>query len=151
MMKQLLPTPAPATLLIQLLISILLLLVVHVAQAADTARSIQIMNESGRRVEVHWVHPDTGEMVLQSTPDILHGASFALNSYVSHTFQVRELPAKKTGVCAGEGQVCRIDHFTVNSNQDQGELLVLCVICDWCMFGQSGLWYDLVYIIGHLW
>ena len=122
-MKQLLPTPAPATLLIQLLISILLLLVVHVAQAADTARSIQIMNESTRRVDIHWIHPDTGEMVLQSTPDILHGASFALNSYVGHTFQVRELPAKKTGVCGGEGEVCRVDHFTVNSNQDQGECL----------------------------
>ena len=42
-----------------------------------------------------------------------------LNSYVGHTFQVRELAAKKTGVCAGE--TCRIDHFTVNTNQDQGE------------------------------
>ena len=44
-----------------------------------------------------------------------------LNSYVGHTFQVRELAAKKTGVCAGEDQTCRIDHFTVNTNQDQGE------------------------------
>ena len=87
----------------------------------DTARNIQIMNESGRRVEVHWVHPDTGEMVLQSTPDILNGASFALNSYVTHTFQVRELAGKKSGVCEGEDQTCRIDHFTVNSNKDQSE------------------------------
>ena len=80
-------------------------------------------------------------MVLQSTPDILHGASFALNSYVSHTFQVRELPAKKTGVCAGEGKVCRIDHFTVNSNQDQGELLVYLIlyIMFSCSFGLGGL------------
>ena len=80
-------------------------------------------------------------MVLQSTPDILHGASFALNSYVSHTFQVRELPAKKTGVCSGEGKVCRIDHFTVNSNQDQGELLVYLIlyIMISCYFGLGGL------------
>lgn len=130
------------------LLSTLLLLLAATASllltrtnAADTARSIQIMNESTRRVEVHWVHPDTGEMVLQSTPDILHGASFALNSYVSHTFQVRELPAKKTGVCAGEGKVCRIDHFTVNSNQDQGELLVYLIlyIMFSCSFGLGGL------------
>ena len=87
-----------------------------------TERSITIMNESGRRVDIHWVHPDTGEMVLQSNPDILNGASMDLNSYVGHTFQVRELPAKKTGVCAGEGEVCRVDHFTVNTNADQGEL-----------------------------
>jgi len=67
-------------------------------------------------------------MVLQSTPDILHGASFALNSFVGHTFQVRELAAKKTGVCAGEDETCRVDHFTVNANQDQGEFVSL-----WCM------------------
>ncbi|KAL7489216.1 hypothetical protein ACHAW6_014786 [Cyclotella cf. meneghiniana] len=90
-----------------------------VAFSASVERSIQIMNESGRRVEVHWIHPQTGEMVLQSTPDVLAGASFALNSYVGHTFQVRELPGKKTGVCEGESQQCRIEQFTVNSNSDQ--------------------------------
>lgn len=58
-------------------------------------------------------------MVLQSTPDILAGASFALNSFVGHSFQIRELPGKKTGVCEGEGQVCRIGTFTVNENRDQ--------------------------------
>mmetsp|Transcript_17549 Transcript_17549/g.38250 ORF Transcript_17549/g.38250 Transcript_17549/m.38250 type:complete len:465 (-) Transcript_17549:181-1575(-) len=104
---------------IPLLLLLLLTLLPQPTTAVDTARSIQIMNESGRRTEVHWVHPQTGEMVLQSTPDILHGASFALNSYVGHTFEVRELAAKKTGVCAGEDETCRVDHFTVNSNQDQ--------------------------------
>jgi hypothetical protein len=58
-------------------------------------------------------------MVLQSTPDILAGASFALNSYVGHTFQIRELPGKKSGVCEGQDQTCRIGTFTVNSNNDQ--------------------------------
>mmetsp|Transcript_19136 Transcript_19136/g.34508 ORF Transcript_19136/g.34508 Transcript_19136/m.34508 type:complete len:463 (+) Transcript_19136:190-1578(+) len=104
---------------IPLLLLLLLTLLPQPTTAVDTARSIQIMNESGRRTEVHWVHPQTGEMVLQSTPDILHGASFALNSYVGHTFEVRELAAKKTGVCAGEDETCRVDHFTVNSNVDQ--------------------------------
>lgn len=96
----------------------LLALLAHVS-SNDASRSIQIMNESGRRVDVHWIHPDTGEMVLQSTPDILHGANFALNSYAGHAFQVRELPGKNSKVCAGEGQTCRVDHFTVNRNQDQ--------------------------------
>jgi len=111
-----------------LLLPLLLLLFTATITANDTSRSIQIMNECSRRVEVHWIHPDTGEMVLQSTPDILHGASFALNSFVGHTFQVRELAAKKTGVCAGEDETCRVDHFTVNANQDQGEFVSL-----WCM------------------
>ena len=92
--------------------------------AADTSRSITIMNKSGRRVDIHWVHPDTNEMVLQTDPDILNGASMDLNSYVGHTFQVRELPAKKTGVCGGEDETCRIDHFTVNANKDQGEKII---------------------------
>ena len=117
MLKQLLATPP---LLLLLLLS-LLQLATHVAQATDTARSITIMNESGRRVDVHWIHPDTGEMVIQSEGDVLNGASIDLNSYVGHTFQVRELPAKKTGVCGGEGELCRVDHFTVNSNQEQSE------------------------------
>eukprot|EP00581_Thalassiosira_minuscula_P013298 CAMPEP_0183711822 /NCGR_PEP_ID=MMETSP0737-20130205/7199_1 /TAXON_ID=385413 /ORGANISM="Thalassiosira miniscula, Strain CCMP1093" /LENGTH=461 /DNA_ID=CAMNT_0025940389 /DNA_START=65 /DNA_END=1450 /DNA_ORIENTATION=+ len=108
----------PIPKLLALLLSPVLLLLIA-SNAQDTARSIQIMNESSRRVEVHWVHPDTGEMVLQSTPDILHGANFALNSYIGHTFEVRELPAKKTGVCGGEEESCRVDYFTVNSNQDQ--------------------------------
>jgi len=99
--------------------SLLFLAPIPAAAASQVERAIQIMNESGRRVEVHWIHPDTGEMVLQSTPDILHGATFALNSWVGHAFEVRELPAKKTGVCGGEDEVCRVDHFTVNSNQDQ--------------------------------
>ena len=112
--------PVTLTMVKQLLPLLLLSLLPHITHANDLARSIQIMNEGGRRVDVHWVHPDTGEMVLQTTPDILHGASFALNSFIGHTFGVRELPAKKTGVCAGEDQTCRVDHFTVNSNQDQG-------------------------------
>ncbi len=92
-----------------------------VGAANQQGRSINIINESGRRVEIHWINPDDGSFVLQSTPDILNGASMSLNSFVGHRFQVRELPAKKTGVCAGEDQTCRIDHFTVNSNNDQSE------------------------------
>jgi len=91
----------------------------HLTHAVDSARTIQIINDSGRRVDIHWIHPQTGEMVLQSTPDVLNGASMDLNSYVSHTFQVRELPAKKSGVCGGENEECRVDHFTVNQNVDQ--------------------------------
>lgn len=118
-------------LMMMTLASILLMVlqVLSVAHAAHpTERSITIMNESGRRVVIHWVHPDTGEMVLQSDPDVLNGASMDLNSYVGHTFQVRELPAKKTGVCGGEGEVCRVDHFTVNTNSDQGELLCSVIV-----------------------
>jgi hypothetical protein len=88
---------------------------------SDQSRSIMIMNESSRRIEVNWVDPVTGDLVLQSEPDLLNGASLALDSFVGHTFEVRELPAKKTGVCAGNDQTCRVNHFTVTSNNEQGE------------------------------
>lgn len=106
-----------------LLLSLLLRSTLFVDAKIDTERQITIMNESGRRIVIHWMHPDTDELVLQSDPDVLNGASTDLNSYVGHTFQVRELPAKKTGVCAGEDETCRIDHFTVNTNSDQSEFI----------------------------
>jgi hypothetical protein len=103
---------------------ILLLQILATLQQQSThpsGRSINILNESGRRVEIHWMNPDDGSLVLQTKPDILAGASQSLSSYVGHTFEVRELPAKKSGVCAGDGDVCRVDHFTVSANQDQSE------------------------------
>jgi hypothetical protein len=102
-------------------VSLLLPLLQTAIAASSDARSIIIANESSRRVEVHWVDPVSGEMVLQSEPDILDGASLNLDSYVGHTFEVRELPAKKTRVCAGNDQTCRVDHFTVSSNNGQGK------------------------------
>lgn len=101
--------------------AVLILLLQGVMAYSDNDRTITIMNESSRRIEVHWIDPQTGEMVLQSDPDILDGASLALESYVGHAFEVRELPAKKTGVCAGIDQTCRVNHFTVSNNNEQGE------------------------------
>ena len=70
-----------------------------------------------------------GDLVLQSKPDLLNGADLNLNSYVSHTFQVREMPGKISGVCSGEDHVCRVGRFTVNSHENQGECVVL-----FCLF-----------------
>ncbi len=30
-------------------------------------------------------------------------------------------PAKRTGVCAGENNECRVDYFTVNDKDEQSE------------------------------
>ena len=111
----------PLILLVQLLTTTRIVVFVRAAAEDDESRSITIVNESGRRVEINWINPEDGELELQSDPDVLHGATFDLNSFVGHDFEVRELAVRKTGVCAGEGQTCRVDHFTVNSNQDQGE------------------------------
>ena len=76
------------------------------------------MNDSSSRIEVYWVNPDTGTMVLQSTPTIQHGASLALNSHVGHNFEVRELPDEETGICGGDSNQCNINHFTVVEGDD---------------------------------
>lgn len=89
----------------------------------DSARSINIINESGHKVVINWIHPDTGERVLQSNPHIFNGATFSLNSFATHMFEASELP-KKDGEC-GDGEdeegddTCKVGFFTVNYNDEQ--------------------------------
>lgn len=94
-----------------------------------TQRSIQIVNESGRRVDVFWVNPDTGELIRQTEPFVYNGGTLPLTSYIGHTFEVRELPSSKTGYCgdpsneATVGTICRMGTFTVNDNDQQSKFL----------------------------
>jgi hypothetical protein len=87
----------------------------------STSRAIKIMNHSGSRLEVYWIHPQTREGTLMSSPIVMNGADFPLNSYVGHEFEIRELPSKKTGECISEDQTCRSTYFTVSENDDQRE------------------------------
>ena len=87
-----------------------------------TERPIRILNESGSKVEIYWIHPQTGELSLMSAPNVLNGASFNLNSYIGHQFEIRELPSAKTGVCKGEEQTCRTNFLAVTENSEQCEL-----------------------------
>lgn len=86
-----------------------------------TARDIKIINQSGSKLELYWIHPDTREGSLMSSPYILNGADFALNSFVGHEFEIRELPsAKSGGVCTSSAdQTCRTDLFAVSENDEQ--------------------------------
>ena len=85
-----------------------------------TSRKIKVVNQSGGKVELYWVHPQTAATTLMSTPNILNGADFPINSYVGHEFQIRELPAVSTGKCRSDDQTCRISNFVVSENEDQG-------------------------------
>ncbi len=91
-----------------------------VKSAAQDPRNINIHNESGSKVEIYWIHPDTKETVLQSSPYIYNGATFALNSFVSHAFEAREIPGK-SGKCAGKDDTCRVGYFAVNENDNQSK------------------------------
>jgi hypothetical protein len=64
--------------------------VVHAAAPPTTkatARLIKVLNESGSRVEIYWIHPQTRATTLLTTPNIMNGATFPLNSYVGHEFE----------------------------------------------------------------
>lgn len=82
-----------------------------------TERPIKILNLSGSKVEISWIHPQTGELVLMSSPNVLNGASFNLNSFIGHEFEIRELPSGKTGIC--KDQTCRINVLAVTENSEQ--------------------------------
>jgi len=67
--------------------------------------------------KAYWIHPQTNEMVLQSSPFIANGAVMSLNSFVGHSFQLREIPGKKSGLCRRDQ--CFISYVTVSENDDQ--------------------------------
>lgn len=88
--------------------------------ARSPNRSIQMLNDSGSRIEVYWVHPDTAERRLMSTNPVLFGATFPLQTFVGHEFEMRELPSENTGVCKSADQTCRQASFVISENDDQG-------------------------------
>jgi hypothetical protein len=90
------------------------------ATTKATKRQVKILNESGSKVEIYWVHPQTRVTTLMSTPLVLNGASFPIDSYVGHEFEVRELPSAR-GVCRSQDQICGSTIFAVSNNDDQGE------------------------------
>ena len=91
------------------------------ATTKATSRQIKILNESGSKVEIHWIHPQTRVGTLMSAPNVMNGASFPLNSFIGHEFEVRELPSVATGVCQSEDQTCRTALFPVSGNDDQSK------------------------------
>lgn len=114
------------------LLALLLLAQEHrevLGKPKTTARHLQIVNESGRRVDAFWVNSDTGELVRQTEPFIYNGGSLPLQSYVGHTFELRELPSSKTGKCGDPDDevtigICRMGTFTVNENDLQSKCFV---------------------------
>jgi hypothetical protein len=87
-------------------------------RGSQEPRSINIHNDSGNKVEIYWIHPQTSEAVLQSNPFIYHGATFSLNSFVTHSFEAREIPGR-SGKCKSKDNTCGVGYFSVNDNDDQ--------------------------------
>jgi hypothetical protein len=84
-----------------------------------TERSIRILNQSGVKTDAFWIHTQTRETTESQTEGkgITYGADTGISSFVSHSFEVQELPNEKTGKC--RRKMCRKAYFTVNENEEQ--------------------------------
>jgi len=109
-----------------------LLLIISLTVAQTSSRPIQIKNESGKRAEVFWVNPSTGEHIKQTSSFLVNGQTLELNSYVNHTFLVKEfLTEDEPNECKGDPEnyksptrspLCRPPsqaYITVNDNDEQ--------------------------------
>jgi predicted GIY-YIG superfamily endonuclease len=54
-----------------------------------------------------------------SKSPVLLGATFPLNTFVGHEFEMREVPSEKTGVCRSPDQTCRQASFVISENDNQ--------------------------------
>lgn len=89
-------------------------------QSHPSARAIQVFNDSGSRIDMRWIHPQTKALAASDHPDgAVFGSRTGINSYIGHRFQVDELPNQKTGKC--RHHICRKGYLVVNENEDQGE------------------------------
>lgn len=84
-------------------------------------RNILFVNKSGRRVDVLWINRATDPVTYRTNSEngegYPYGASQGINSYLSHEFQVREMPSKKSGKCLSDE--CRTAYFQVNDQEGQ--------------------------------
>lgn len=99
-------------------------------RAHPSSRLIQIKNESGKRAEIYWVDPSTGELVKQTSTFLVNGQTLELNSYVNHTFVVKEFleepheckddpPNYKSPTRSPLCRRPRAEAITINDHEDQ--------------------------------
>lgn len=83
------------------------------------SRSVRVMNKSGVRIDIFWIHPNTRELAPSHTEGdgVMYGGETGISSYIGHEFEVVELPSKKTKKCLQKE--CRKAYFTVNTKEDQ--------------------------------
>jgi hypothetical protein len=84
------------------------------------SRRIELVNESGKKLEVDWVNPDTGA-TIPLAKDFRNGATTTFDTFTNHTFAIHE-PSGATCNTEKEGS-CEVQYITVNDNSEQGKTL----------------------------
>jgi hypothetical protein len=94
---------------LSLLLVVTLWSILGVSTTDPIPKHITILNKSGTRLQVLWVSP-TGQQVPFS--DVYNGARMGVDSFVNHTFIVRQMNV--------ESKQSRIGYLTVDSSDSQG-------------------------------
>jgi len=79
------------------------------------SRKIKIVNDSSSTVDIFWIGVADGEAHTMAE-GVKHGTTQPFNSFIGHTFEVRESPDPTTGLCSAGGfddLSCRANRFTV--------------------------------------
>lgn len=79
------------------------------------SRKIKIINDSSSTVDIFWIGVADGEAHTMAE-GVKHGTTQPFNSFIGHTFEVRESPDPATGLCSAGGfddLSCRANRFTV--------------------------------------
>lgn len=109
---------------------VLAVLLVNICQCAGRyrkdgnpmSRNIVVQNRAGCKIDFFWIHPHTKELAGSNTDGgLVNGGDSTINSYITHSFEVQELPGKKSGKC--KEAECRKAYFTVSANEDQSKSL----------------------------
>ena len=115
-----------------------LYLLTSVAIGSNIKRTFSIVNHSGVKFEVFWVHPKTREGILLTPPNvgIRDGARQPFDSFVGHEFEIRETPGAETGECNNENNVCHSATFIVSETEHRCESL--CALL-WLGLGRAAI------------
>mmetsp|Transcript_14441 Transcript_14441/g.22703 ORF Transcript_14441/g.22703 Transcript_14441/m.22703 type:complete len:506 (-) Transcript_14441:64-1581(-) len=88
---------------------------------SESQRYVHIFNDGGRRVDVLWINrfvkPTEYVSQTEKQEGIPYGGETSIKTYVGHSFQIREMPGKKSGKCVKE--YCRTLEFTVMDSEGQ--------------------------------
>lgn len=83
------------------------------ATTSDSSRKVEIVNESGKKLVVDWINPQSGE-VHSLTEDFPNGAKQVINSFINHTLLIHEPTTSPT--CDVIDEDCGVGYVTISED-----------------------------------
>jgi hypothetical protein len=100
-------------------LSALILVAWHVAAYPLSPRSLEIVNESGKKVEIDWVNPSNSQDI-KTLSHLHNGAKLVVESYANHT--IHEPTNESCSIEEQQGGACNnnVSVITVSEDSEQG-------------------------------